>query len=80
MTKPEEAPRLDAWMTATEISDLLGISRQTTNQMIKAGEFRTLHKIGTQTKPQYLVARQEVEEMHKTRVFPRSKGGPSSVT
>jgi excisionase family DNA binding protein len=72
MTKPEDAPRLDDWMTATEISDLLNVSRQTTNQMIKAGEFRSLHVIGPATKPQFLVRRAEVLEIQKTRTFPRS--------
>lgn len=73
--KPENAPRLKGWMTASEVSKELGISRQTTNQMIHNGEFKSLHLTGPEdaTKPQYMVRTSEVEKMKETRVFPRRK-------
>lgn len=72
MTRPEDAPRLQEWLTATEVSDVLGVSRQTVNQMIKNGEFSTLHLIGLESKPQYLVHADEVHHFRQGRAFPRS--------
>lgn len=72
MTKPEDAPRLGDWLTATEISDLLSVSRNTVNKLIQNGDFATLHKIGPETRAQYLVLRSEVLQIQKTRTFPRS--------
>jgi excisionase family DNA binding protein len=74
VTKPEDAPRLGDWLTATEISELLSVSRNTINKMIQSGEFATLHKIGTLGRPQFLVMRSEVLQIQKTRTFPRSGG------
>lgn len=73
MVKPDDAPRLTEWATPTEAAEHFGVSRQTVNQMIKAGEFTTLHKIGPENRPQYLVRRDEVETMRETRDFPRAK-------
>ncbi len=72
MTFPDDAPRLDEWMTPTEIAELLGVSRQTVNVMIRNGEFESLHKIGPETKPQFLVQSEEVEHIRSSRSFPRS--------
>lgn len=71
--KPENAPRLTEWMNATEVAAMLGISRQTANQMIHAGEFKTLHLSGLEgQKPSYMIKRKEVEKMVESRDFPRS--------
>ncbi|WP_457209023.1 helix-turn-helix domain-containing protein [Nocardioides sp. P5_C9_2] len=69
--KPHDAPRLNEWLTASETAEQFNVSRQTVNQMIKAGEFSTLHKIGPATRPQYVIGRDEVEQMRATRAFPR---------
>lgn len=72
--KPDNAPRLETWMFPTEIAQELGISRQTVNQMIHAGEFKSLHLAGgSEKKPQFAVRRSEVEKIAETRVFPRRK-------
>ncbi|WP_425475631.1 helix-turn-helix domain-containing protein [Nocardioides tweenelious] len=73
MTKPDEAPRLAEWLTATEVADLFGVSRQTVNQMIASGEFQSLHVIGPRSRPQYLVRRSEAEILKNQREFPRGK-------
>lgn len=73
MVKPDDAPRLTGWLTATEIADLFGVSRQTINQMVKSGEFASLHVIGPATRPQYLASREEVEKLQSERLFPRAK-------
>lgn len=71
---PENCPRLEGWTTATEISDLLGISRQTVNQMFWAGEFGTLHRLGPDSRKPFLVVKtSEFEKIRATRLFPRSK-------
>ncbi len=72
MTKPEDAPILEEWSTASEISVVLGISRQTTNILIRQGEFDSLHIKGTPDKPVYFVRTQELNEMRSIRKFPRS--------
>ena len=71
--KPEEAPRLSEWVTTTEVAAIFGVSRETVNQMVKAGEFATLHLIGPQTRPQYVIRRDEVEDIKTSRVFPRAR-------
>lgn len=73
MTKPADAPRLKGWMVASEVASELGISRQTVNQLIHAGEFDSLTVFGgSSTKPQFMVKTAEVEKMKKNRAFPRS--------
>jgi hypothetical protein len=72
MVTVAEAPRLAGWATATEVATALGVSRQTVNLMIKEGEFETLHVIGADSKPQYVVRRDEVTRITASRVFPRS--------
>lgn len=71
---PNEAPRVPGWTTATEISEELGVSRQTVNQMFWAGEFKTLHRVGGDSKkPFYVVKTSEFEKVKETRAFPRGK-------
>lgn len=71
--KPEDAPRLDEWMNATEIAIALGISRQTVSQMIHSGDFKTLHRSGSsKTKPNYMAKTSEVQALKESRSFPRS--------
>lgn len=68
--KPADAPRLTMWMNASEVAHEFGVSRQTVNQMIHAGEFKSLHLSGVPgQKPQFMVKRSEVEKMMKSRVF-----------
>lgn len=73
MVKPADAPRLSEWLTATEAAEMLGIARQSLNDMINKGEFRSLHLLGPATRPQYVIRRDEVERMRTTRRFPRSR-------
>lgn len=73
MVQPADAPRLAGWVTPTEAAEALGVSRQTVNQMIQGGEFETLHVIGPDTRPQYVVRRDEVERIKATRRFPRAR-------
>lgn len=77
MVRPKSAPRLVEWVTATEAAEIFGVSRQTVNQMIRAGEFESLHVLGPPNKVQYVLARKEVERIRKNRMFPRAtpKGG-----
>lgn len=76
MTKPADAPRLKGWMVASEVASALGISRQTVNQLIHAGEFQTLTLFGgSDAKPQFMVKATEVEKMRESRSFPRSHSG-----
>lgn len=71
---PSEAPRLPGWVTASEVAEELGISRQTVNQMFWAGEFESLHRVGADTrKPMFVVATEEYERIKATRTFPRSR-------
>lgn len=73
MTKPADAPRLKGWMVASEVASALGISRQTVNQLIHAGEFDSLTLFGgSEAKPQFMVKESEVEKMKQNRSFPRS--------
>jgi excisionase family DNA binding protein len=72
MVKPEDAPRLD-WLTPTEAAKRFGITRQAVNLMIRSGEFSTLHKVGPESRPQYLVQRSEVEKLKSERSFRRSR-------
>lgn len=74
MTKPDEAPRLKEWASASEISEILGVSRQTVNKMIHNGEFKTLHVSGavSASKPLFMVKRKELDDIKETRVFTRA--------
>ncbi len=60
-------------MTPTEAAQAFGVSRQTVNQMIRDGEFRSLHVIGPTSRPQYVVSRDEVDRLKRTRELPRAK-------
>lgn len=72
--KPDSAPRLVDWMNASEVAEELGISRTTVNQMVHAGEFKTLHISGVVgQKPQFMIKRKEVETLKETREFPRRR-------
>ena len=75
--KPSEAPRLEGWTTASEIAEELGISRQTVNQMFHNDEFKSLHRVGSDTKkPMFVVSTKEFDKIKETRTFPRSKSAP----
>lgn len=71
--KPENAPHLDLWMNPSEVADFLKVSRTTVNDMIRAGEFKSLHTTGAGNRPSYMVKRKEVEKMADQRQFPRAK-------
>lgn len=43
-------PVLDGWMTATDIAEDFGISRQSVNRMIGRGDFDTVREVGQDTK------------------------------
>jgi hypothetical protein len=73
--KPADAPRLTEWLTPTEAAAIFGISRQSVNDMIKTGEFETLHLIGSGNRPQYVIRRDEVERIKASRRFPRAGTG-----
>jgi predicted site-specific integrase-resolvase len=74
VTTPENAPRLLEWMNASEVAETLGVSRQSVHEMIRAGEFKTLHVSGLPSqRPAYYVKRVEVEQIKSTRVFPRAR-------
>lgn len=68
---PRDAPRLSEWLTASDVADALGVSRQTVNTMINGGEFETLHTVGLAVRPLYLVRREEVLAIARTRNFRR---------
>lgn len=65
MVKPDRAPRLREWMTATEAAARLGVSRQSVNRMINLGEFETLHALGE--RPMFVIKAAEVEEKARER-------------
>jgi excisionase family DNA binding protein len=69
---PDDAPRLSGWLTPTEVAELLGVSRQTVNQMIRNGDFDSLHLLGPTSRPQYVVADYEVAKTKANRTFPRA--------
>jgi hypothetical protein len=73
VVKPDDAPRLTEWVTSTEAAATFGISRQSVNDMIRNGEFTSLHLIGPHTRPQYVIRRDEVERIRSSRRFPRAK-------
>jgi excisionase family DNA binding protein len=73
VVKPADAPRLTEWLTPTEAAAIFGISRQSVNEMIQAGEFESLHLVGPARRPQYVISRTEVERIKATRRFPRAK-------
>lgn len=62
MNKPSY-PELREWMNPTQIGEELGITRQSANRMIRGGDFKTVHVIGSY----YVVKRWEVERLKKKR-------------
>lgn len=64
MSASFDIPTLRDWMTATEVSKELGITRQRVNKMILSRNFNTVHTIGDRL---YVVARSEVEQKKRER-------------
>jgi predicted site-specific integrase-resolvase len=52
-------PVLEGWLTAVEVAEVLGISRQSVARMMTEGVFRTLRQVGD--RPLYVVRVEEVE-------------------
>lgn len=65
MAKPDEAPTLSQWVTATDVAAELGTSRQVVNKMIKRGDFKSLHLLGK--RPIYVVKRSELDKVMAAR-------------
>jgi excisionase family DNA binding protein len=61
---PADFPRLEGWMTATEVAARLHLSRQQVNKMINSGFFSSVHTLGSL----YLVKTAEVEEKLQKRI------------
>lgn len=61
---PADFPRLEGWMTATEVAQKLNLSRQQINKLINGGFFTTVHTLGSL----YLVESREVEEAVRKRL------------
>lgn len=82
MSTPDEAPSIPGWTPATEVAEELGVSRQTVNEMFKAGEFKTLHRLGKnkERKPIFAVKTSELEKIKESRSFPRSKAANAAPT
>lgn len=66
MAKPEEAPQLSQWVTASDVAAELGTSRQVVNKMIQRGDFKSLHLLGK--RPIYVVKRSELEKVKEARM------------
>lgn len=64
--KPDKAPRLDQWATATEVAETLGLSRESANRMIHNGDFKTLHVLPG-ARDQYLVKKTELAQVAEER-------------
>lgn len=75
MTKPADAPQVTDKVTATEIADMLGVSRQSANRMIHEGVFDSLEKLGK--RPIYQVLTAEVEKLAKKRSEPKAEKEPA---
>lgn len=60
---PADFPRLEGWLTATEVASAMGMSRQQINKMINSGFFSTVHTLGSL----YLIHDIEVQEILRKR-------------
>jgi predicted DNA-binding protein (UPF0251 family) len=58
---PEEAPALAGWVTCTQAAEMLGITRQSVNKAVNAGEFKTLHRLGE--RPIFVIKTNEVSDL-----------------
>lgn len=63
--RPDEAPTLEGWVTASDAAELLGMSRQAFNRKMHRGDFTRLRTLGS--KPIFVVARDEVEAAARER-------------
>jgi hypothetical protein len=61
-------PVLEGWVTATDIAEDFGISRQSVNRMIGRGDFDTVREVGQDTKRAiFVVSAAEVKERKAAR-------------
>lgn len=60
---PANFPRLEGWLTATEVAERLHLSRQQINKMINKGQFSSTHVVGTH----YLIRAEEVAVQEEKR-------------
>jgi len=60
-------PTLPGWISLTEASTILGLSRQYVYKKAGEGLFRTLHRIGSQ--PSYVVSEDEVAQYKDYRTM-----------
>lgn len=49
-------PKLRGWLTVTEVAGLLNVSRQAVHKMIADGSFTTIHYLGSEEKPIYVIS------------------------
>lgn len=67
MIPPRSYPKLEGWLTITEVAAKLKVSRQACHKMLADGRFASAHQVGSGIKPIYIIASDEVEELRAAR-------------
>jgi hypothetical protein len=57
---PRNYPKLEGWLTVTEVATQLKVSRQACHKMMSEGIFSSVHRLGTGLKPIYVIGEAEV--------------------
>jgi hypothetical protein len=61
----DELPRLEGWLNAAEIAEILGVSRSTAARWTQEARFRSLHGVGA--RPMRVARVEEVELLKQVR-------------
>jgi hypothetical protein len=76
----QSVPRLSDWMTIGEVSSALGISRQWVHMRITSGAFTTVHRVGPDHRPTYLISADEVNRIKETPPLSKRGREPSGAS
>jgi hypothetical protein len=56
MSSPLKFPYLEGWVTVSQASEVLKLTRQACHKLLKEGKFNSVVMIGSPVKPIYLIS------------------------
>ena len=62
-----DAPHLKGWLTLPQVATALSVTRQAVHKMVRAEKFETIHRLGDEIRPFYVVSAVEVQKIAVAR-------------